>query len=66
MKWVFIDEKIPEPGERVLFSTASFVGEGYISTIGEWFRIGAEYPVVKVLGKVLGWQPLPEPMGWEG
>lgn len=61
MNWISVNERLPEPGERVIFTTDSFVGEGYANSNGDWFRYGYNFPIsVKTLGKVTHWQQLPE------
>lgn len=61
MKWISVNESLPEPGERVLFATEVFVGEGYYSMAEEkWFRYGNNYSVESLLGEVIAWMPMPE------
>ena len=55
-KWISVKERLPEPGERVLYCYRGFVGEGYVTRSGEWERAGIwtrYYPS--------HWMPLPEP-----
>lgn len=55
-KWISVKERLPEPGERVLYCYRGFVGEGYVTKSGEWERAGIwtrYYPS--------HWMPLPEP-----
>lgn len=55
-KWISVKERLPEPGERVLYCYRGFVGEGYVIRSGEWERAGIwtrYYPSY--------WMPLPEP-----
>ena len=55
-KWFSVKERLPEPGERVLYCYRGFVGEGYVTRSGEWERAGIwtrYYPS--------HWMPLPEP-----
>lgn len=56
-KWISVKDRLPDPGERVLFSDGTFVGEGYILVTGEWMRngIGAFWT------HPTHWMPLPEP-----
>lgn len=54
--WISVKERLPEPGERVLYCYHGFVGEGYVTRSGEWERAGIwtrYYPS--------HWMPLPEP-----
>ena len=55
-EWISVKERLPEPGERVLYCYRGFVGEGYVTRSGEWERAGIwtrYYPS--------HWMPLPEP-----
>ena len=55
-RWISVKERLPEPGERVLYCYCGFVGEGYVTRSGEWERNGIwtrYYPSY--------WMPLPEP-----
>jgi hypothetical protein len=55
-EWISVKERLPEPGERVLYCYRGFVGEGYVTKSGEWERAGIwtrYYPS--------HWMPLPEP-----
>ena len=55
-EWISVKERLPEPGERVLYCYRGFVGEGYLTRSGEWERAGIwtrYYPS--------HWMPLPEP-----
>ena len=54
-EWVSVDERLPEPGERVLAADGSFVGEVYMASNGTWFRHDG------FLLKIDHWMPLPEP-----
>lgn len=37
-EWVSVEERLPEPGERVLATDCGFVGEFYINERGQWQR----------------------------
>ena len=37
-EWVSVEERLPEPGERVLAANGSFVGEAYLASNGTWMR----------------------------
>lgn len=63
IEWVSVDEKLPDAGERVLFATDSFVGEGYTGFWNDrkvWFRLNVNYEIENVLGKVKFWSKMPE------
>lgn len=59
-KWINIKEKIPEKGERIIFRTEGFVGEGYLDIKNRWIRNG--FDVEKLFeSPVTHWMPMPEP-----
>ena len=60
MNWIKVENRLPDVGERVIFSTEGFVGEGYISSDKNWYRINTPYNVEDVLGRVLAWCDMPE------
>jgi hypothetical protein len=60
MRWIKVEVKLPQLGERVLFSVNGFVGEGYLGGDRIWYRMTG-YNIDEVLGRVLAWMPLPEP-----
>ena len=37
-EWVSVEERLPEPGERVLAAKGTFVGEAYLASNGAWIR----------------------------
>ena len=53
-EWVSVDERLPEPGERVLAAKGAFVGEAYLASNGAWMRHDG-FP-----WEVDAWMPLPE------
>lgn len=38
MKWICVNDMLPEPGERVIATTGTFVGEFWRKQTGEWCR----------------------------
>lgn len=59
-EWVSVDERLPEPGERVLASNGSFVGEAYMASNGTWMRHDG-FP-----WEVDAWMPMPDRRPPEG
>ena len=62
-EWVSVDEKLPEPGERVLATDCGFVGEFYINERGQWQRYNVNCHVLLMALDILYWMPLPAPPG---
>ena len=60
-EWVSVDEKLPEPGERVLATDCGFVGEFYINERGQWQRYNVNCHALLMALDILYWMPLPEP-----
>lgn len=56
-EWVSVEERLPEPGERVLAAKGTFVGEAYMASNGAWMRHDG-FP-----WEVDAWMPLPAPPG---
>ena len=54
-EWVSVEERLPEPGERVLAAKGTFVGEAYLASNGAWMRHDG-FP-----WEVVAWMPLPAP-----
>ena len=59
-EWVSVEEKLPEPGERVLAANGSFVGEAYMVSNGTWMRHDG-FP-----WEVDCWMPMPDRRPPEG
>lgn len=38
MTWISVNDRLPEPGDRVIFTTGSFTGEGWMSKNKVWIR----------------------------
>ena len=65
MKWIKVEDRLPNPGERVLVAIENWVGEAYITKEGEWKR----YDMIKFedwMGKVVAWMQMPEYENLEG
>ena len=56
-EWVSVEERLPEPGERVLAAKGTFAGEAYLASNGAWMRHDG-FP-----WEVDAWMPLPAPPG---
>ena len=54
-EWVSVEERLPEPGERVLAAKGTFAGEAYLASNGAWMRHDG-FP-----WEVDAWMPLPAP-----
>ena len=59
-EWVNVDEKLPEPGERVLATDCGFVGEFYINERGQWQRYNVNCHALLMALDILYWMPLPK------
>ena len=59
-EWVSVEERLPEPGERVLAANGSFVGEAYMVSHGAWMRHDG-FP-----WEVDAWMPMPDRRPPEG
>ena len=63
MAWIPVEERLPEPGKRVLATDGVFVGEAYPTTAGTWWR-HAGMPWRTVFNRVVThWMELPEVLG---
>ena len=60
-EWVSVDEKLPEPGTRVLATDCGFVGEFYINERGQWQRYNVNCHALLMALDILYWMPLPAP-----
>ena len=57
-QWVSVEERLPEPGERVIATDGAFVGEGYMNCYGVWCRPnGMRWNMLD--SEVTHWIPLP-------
>lgn len=61
MRWIPVEERLPEPGERVLATDCGFVGEFYINKRGKWQRYNVNCSELLMALDILYWMPLPEP-----
>ena len=59
-EWVSVEEKLPEPGERVLATDCGFVGEFYINKRGQWQRYNVNCSELLMALDILYWMPLPK------
>ena len=59
-EWVSVDERLPEPGERVLATDCGFVGEFYINKRGKWQRYNVNCSELLMALDILYWMPLPK------
>ena len=60
-EWVSVEERLPEPGERVLATDCGFVGEFYINKRGQWQRYNVNCSELLMALDILYWMPLPAP-----
>ena len=60
-EWISVDDRLPEPGERVLATDGGFVGEFYINSQGQWQRYNVNNYSLLMALDILWWMPLPEP-----
>lgn len=60
-EWVNVEERLPEPGERVLATDCGFVGEFYINKRGKWQRYNVNCSELLMALDILYWMPLPAP-----
>ena len=60
-EWVSVEERLPEPGERVLATDCGFVGEFYINERGKWQRYNVNCSELLMALDILYWMPLPAP-----
>lgn len=60
-EWISVEERLPEPGERVLATDCGFVGEFYINKRGKWQRYNVNCSELLMALDILYWMPLPAP-----
>ena len=65
-EWVSAEDRLPEPGERVLATDCGFVGEFYINKRGKWQRYNVNCSELLMALDILYWMPLPAPPEKEG
>lgn len=64
-EWVSVEDRRPEPGERVLATDGIFVGEAYRSSANTWYRHTGFPWRDGVTGRTVRyWMSFPEPP-WE-
>ena len=59
-EWISVDDRLPEPGERVLATDGGFIGEFYINSQGQWQRYNVNNYSLLMALDILWWMPLPE------
>lgn len=59
-QWISVEDRLPEPGERVLVTDGAFVGEAYRTIGGAWRRYDGVLFQVCLGSDVTHWMPLPE------
>lgn len=60
-RWIPVEERLPEQGERVLATDGGFVGEFYINSRGQWQRYNVNNYTLLMALDILWWIPLPKP-----
>ena len=60
MRWIPVEDRLPEPGERVLATDCGFVGEFYINKRGKWQRYNVNCSELLMALDILYWMPLPK------
>lgn len=65
-EWISVEDRLPEPGERVLATDCGFVGEFYINKRGKWQRYNVNCSELLMALDILYWMPLPAPPAKEG
>ena len=58
--WISVEDRLPEPGERVLATDCGFVGEFYINKRGKWQRYNVNCSELLMALDILYWMPLPK------
>ena len=59
-EWISVEERLPEPVERVLATDCGFVGEFYINKRGKWQRYNVNCSELLMALDILYWMPLPK------
>lgn len=59
MEWISVEDRLPEPGERVIGVIGRFSCEMYIDNAKVWYRLN-RYEVEDNLGKVTHWMTMPK------
>ena len=60
-EWVSVENAVPDPGERVLATDGTFVGEAYRTSANTWYR-HTGFPWRDCLQSIVThWMPLPAP-----
>lgn len=57
--WISVEDRLPEPGERVLATDCGFVGEFYINKRGKWQRYNVNCSELLMALDILYWMPMP-------
>ena len=58
-EWVSVENAVPDPGERVLATDGTFVGEAYRTSVNTWYR-HTGFPWRDCLQSIVTlWMPLP-------
>ena len=59
-QWVSVEDRLPEPGARVIVTDGVFVGEWYKAVDGTWNRYSG-VPIQVSIGRTpTHWMPLPD------
>lgn len=58
--WISVEDRLPEPGKRVLATDGAFVGEMYINKRGQWQRYNVNDHALLMALDILWWIPLSE------
>ena len=59
-EWVSVEDAIPAPGERVLATDGTFVGEAYRTSANTWYRHTGVPWRDRLQSIVTHWMPLPK------